>query len=315
MSDALSSNKLVQSIKRRASIPENQATFTKQDFLDFANEELRLALVPDIISLHEDYLLFETLIPVERDKREYEIPSRAVGNKLKDVQYKVDDRNYVEMTRVNIGDRFTESSTSFISGLRRFYIKNNKIILLESPQNERGHISMIFFIKPSLLVEEDRIAVITGINRSNGQVVVNSIPSEFNLQKQYDFYKSESPHSIISIDQSAILLDNNSNTITFNPDNIPESIKVGDHIALAGECSIPQVPSELQIMLAQLVACRVLDSIGDRAGLQSAMVKLNQMKEAAGMLIDNRVVDAPKKVRNRHGTLRTAIFSKRFNRR
>lgn len=315
MSDALSSDKLVESIKRRASIPENQVTFSKRDFLELANEELSLALVPQIISLHEDYLLYEILIPIERGKVEYEIPSRAVGNKLRDVQHKIDDRNYTEMTRVGIGDRFNESSTSIISGLQRFYLKNNKVVLLEPPGSSTGSIAMVFYIKPSNLVEEDKVSTIRGINRTTGQIVVDFIPEDFSLQNQYDFYKAKSPYSIISIDKNALSVNPLNNTITFNPADIPESIGEGDHLALAGECKIPQVPSELQVMLAQMVACRVLESIGDREGLQLAMVKLEQMRVASGMIIDNRVEDAPKKIINKHSTLRTAIFSKRFNRR
>lgn len=316
MSDALTSNSLIESIKRRAAIPENQSTFTKADFLEFANEELRLGVVPAMMSLHEDFFLFEQEIPLEANKSEYEIPSRAVGNKLRDVQFKIDDNNYTEMTRIGIGDRFSEFDVRSETNLKKYYIKNNRVVL--TPRvggGPSGALAMVYYIKASRLVEEDRVGIISGINRSSGEVVVSSIPDNFSVSTKYDFYKSDSPHTILKIDLTATNLNTTTNTITFNPSDIPEDLKVGDHLSLAGECIIPQVPSEMQIMLAQMVACRCLEAQGDTEGLRNALTKLQQMEQSAGMIIDNRVDDAPQKVVNRHGLVRTSIFSKRFNRR
>ena len=316
MSDALTSDLLVESIKRRASVPESQSTFTKNDFLEFANEEMRLGIVPSIMSLHEDYLLYEIDVPLENGKDEYTIPSRAVGNKLRDVQHKRSDGSYSEMVRGSIGDRFDEYGSSSVNNLRKYYIKNNKVVLEQgSGSSLDGSITMVFYIKPSRLVQEDRVGVITGINTTTGQIVLSEIPDNFNTSVKYDFYKAESPHSILSIDLSATNLNTTTNTITFSPGNVPSDLAIGDHVALSGECMIPQVPNELQVMLAQMVACRVLESQGDAQGLQLALTKLQQMEVAAGMIIDNRVDDSPQKIVNRHGLVRTSTFTKRFNRR
>ena len=316
MSDALTSNALVESVKRRASVPENQSTFTKADFLELANEELRLTLVPMILRLHEDYLLFEKDLDIEANKDSYEIPSRAVGNKLRDAQFKVDDKNFVEMTRVGIGNRFSEYDVRTETNLRKYYIQNNKLVFVPPVgPSPSGKLTMVFYIKPSKLVEEDRIGIISGINRQTGEIVIDNVPDHFNTSIKYDFYKAESPHTILSIDLTATNINPATNSVTFASTDIPDELQVGDHLALAGEAIIPQVPSELQVMLAQMVACRILESIGDTQGLQNAMMKLAKMEESAGTLIDNRVQDSPQKIVNRHGILRTSIFSKRFNRR
>lgn len=317
MSDALTSNSLVESIKRRASIPENQSTFSKTDFLEFANEELRLGLVPSIMKLHEDYLLFEIDVPLQPNKNEYEIPSRAVGNKLRDAQIKIGENNYIELTRIGIGDRFSEYDARSETNLRKYYIKNNKLVFDTpiGPDASGDAVTMVFYIKPAKLVEEERVGIISGINRNTGEIVVSNVPENFSISNKYDFYKAESPHSVLSIDLTATGINVTSRTITFNASDIPDELKVGDHLAQAGECIIPQVPTELQVMLAQMVACRVLESIGDTQGLQNALIKLGQMEQAAGTIIDNRVDDSPQKLVNRHGLVRTSIFSKRFNRR
>lgn len=319
MSKPYTSSELIRSIKRRASIPENQATFTSDDFLEFATEEMILGVVPSVMSVHEDYFIFEQNTALESNKSEYEIPSRAIGNKLRDLQYTSDGKNFVELTRIGIGERFAEYDVRSETNLRKFYIKNNKVALVPLVEsNPSGELVFVYYIRPSKLVLEERIGVIQGINDlGNGttELVLNDIPDNFNTSIKYDFYKAESPSSMLEIDKLATAISVATNTISFNTVDIPDELKIGDHLAQACEASIPQIPSELHPMLAQMVACRILESIGDTQGLQSALLKLQQMQTAGGILVDNRIDDAPHKIVNRHGLVRTSVFSKRFNRR
>ena len=96
-----------------------------------------------------------------------------------------------------------------------------------------------------------------------------------------------------------------SQAITNNPSSyIPDELSVGDYLANEGECKIPSIPTELHSMLAQRVACRCLEALGDMAGLQMANQKLAEMELKTGSLIGNRVEGANLKVVNRHGFLR-----------
>jgi len=319
MSKPLTSSALITSIKRRAAIPENQSTYTSDDFLEFATEELLLGVVPAIMSVHEDYFLFEERTPLISGQSEYEIPSRALGNKLRDLQWAHDEQHISELTRVGIGERFGEYDVQSGTNLKRFYLKNNKVAFTPNlDTNLSGELIFIYYIRPSKLVLEERIGIISSIvDLGNGSTQINleSIPSHFNTNIKYDFYKAETPSTILDKDLIATTISVATNSITFATTDMPSHLKKGDHLAEACEASIPQIPSELHSMLAQMVACRILEAQGDTQGLQNAMVKLKQMENAAGMLIDSRVDDAPFKIVNRHGLVRTAIFSKRFNRR
>lgn len=303
-SDGMTTSQLIQSIENRSHVPVNQDTFTKQRFLDFATEELRLAMAPLIMQANEDYFLFEVKVPFVNGQLEYPIPSRAAGTKLKDLQLIDSGGNYRELTRISIGDRFgTEYGQSFYY-LNQFYLKNNKVVFLgnNNINYDSYTLAFIIYIRPSKLVMEDRVGVISSINRSNNSIVVDQIPEVFTTSQTYDFYKASSPFSVLKIDFNVLSLNTTTNTITVA--SIPEELNVGDHISLSNEASIPQIPEEFHVMLAQMVACRLLESQGDTEGLKNAMVKLEQMKNDGGYLINNRVTNAPKKVRNRFGFLR-----------
>jgi len=324
MSSIMTSTSLVESIKSRASIPESQSTYTFERILEFADEETSLALVPEILTLHEDYLLFEVEVPLVANQQEYRIPARSVGSKLRDVQFLSSDGNKTEMTRIGIGDRFTDFNNRESSYLKQFYIKNNKVVLVGDVGNSPTQsLIMVFYIQPSKLVAEEDIGIVKSISAPSGGTVTitfSELPEKFRAlndldqNQKYDFYSSSSPNTIIKKDIEITSLNATTNSVTINEDDLPYDLNIGDHMAFAGECSIPQVPSDLHPMLAQLVACRILEAQGDTQGLQNALAKLQQMQRAAGMIIDNRVEDAPQKIVNRHSILRTSAFSRWFNR-
>ena len=78
---------MINSIKRRANIPDSQNMISNDEILDFANEEMELTLVPLIVSKHEDYYLVSESTPLVSSKSRYSIPYRSIGNKLQDVAY------------------------------------------------------------------------------------------------------------------------------------------------------------------------------------------------------------------------------------
>lgn len=85
---------------------------------------------------------------------------------------------------------------------------------------------------------------------------------------------------------------------------IPTKLNTNDVIALPEETSIPQIPIELHAMLAQRVAMRCLESLGDTAGLQAAAAKLADMEIKTGNLLNDRVESAPLKIVPRHSLVR-----------
>ena len=80
---------------------------------------------------------------------------------------------------------------------------------------------------------------------------------------------------------------------------------MNDIIALATQTNIPQIPSDLHVLLAQRVSARILESIGDTEGLGNANAKIKELEDKTDILIGNRVDDAPKIIKNRHSLLRS----------
>ena len=308
MARYLTSSSLIDSVKRRAMIPSTQSTFTDADFLRFALEELDMAVIPHILSYHEDYFLFTEYIDLERNVNRYSIPYRAIGNKLRDVSY-VDVGGFKhEMTRASIEDvSFYQADgySSTNSTIMAFYIENNEIVVFpEKNFTLTGQLAVSYYLRPNELVDEARIMTIIDINRTTGVIEVDNIPNHIKINSLLDIIQVKSPHKCLSIDVPITDIDTTNNLLTFNTSKIPTKLAVGDHIALAEECIIPQIPTDLHSMLAQRIAARCLEALNDQQGLAIANQKISEMELKSGSLIDDRVEGAPLKVVNRRSTLR-----------
>jgi hypothetical protein len=155
-------------------------------------------------------------------------------------------------------------------------------------------------MRPNQMVLEDRASKIISIN--NGAITVDTMSTVFTTGVKYDIIKGTSPYNCIAIDITPISIAGN--IITFNAADLPSTIKAGDIVNLAEETIIPQVPPELHALLAQRVVARCLEALGDLNGLQAANLKIAEMELKIGSLIDDRVENAPQKVKNRWGFIK-----------
>ena len=319
MSHYLTSSKLISSIKRRALIPTNQSAFTNDDFLQLANEEISLGILPSILRLHEDYLLYTEQINLVNNQTRYSIPSRSIGNKLREVSYKDTNGNIFEMTRIGVQDLPAYNGTYTSNLVKAFYVENNEIVLVPNITGSvTGSLMMSYYLRPNALVEEDRSAKILSINTVTGTLIVDVMPESFSVSDsngqpvKYDLIKSQSPFITLKASIVPTTINHTTKEIVFSPTNIPSSLAVGDYINFEDECVVPQIPQDLHVVLAHRVATRCLEALGDAQGLQIANQKLAEMELNTTNLIDNRVEDAPQKVVNRRSLLHQGLYRRNW---
>lgn len=311
----LDSDSLIASVKRRASIPDAQSMITNNEILEFANEEMALNLVPLIYSKHQDYYLVRETIPLVSGQIRYEIPYRAIGNKLREVAYQGTGSELREMHRMTIDDLTSQGySADSSNSPSRFYIEGEEIVLntQESSFTATGSLVVFYSLRPNVLVESANIATITGIDTATGVITFSGTPpTTFEANTEIDFIAKKSPNKIIKFDINVISVDAAAFNITVAASDIPSKLSVGDIAAIAGETNLVNSPTDLHPLLAQMVAARVLESLGDSAGLGAADKKLKKMEKNADLLLANRVTGSPVKAINRNGGLRSSGLGRR----
>jgi hypothetical protein len=164
MSSILKTSDLIRSIKRRAMIPSSQETFTDEDFLEMATEEVNLGLVPLIQRMHEEHLVYYVEIEIVPAVKRYAIPARAHGNKLRDVALVDENDNVFEMHRYSLSEISDFTNTTTYINSRGFYLENNDVILANFDTNIGQKLRFYFYMRPNVLVLENDGASITGIS-------------------------------------------------------------------------------------------------------------------------------------------------------
>lgn len=312
MANYLTSSTLIESVKNRALIPDNQVTFQTEDFLRFANEEMIIGLVPSILIYHEDYLLYSEDVALVENQSNYTIPYRAVGNKLRELAYKDNNGNIFEMSRLLIEDISEFQGSITTSNVQHYYVQGNEIILLPGISGMvTGSLRFSYYMRPNDLVPEDEVSTIRSIDTVTGEIFVDFIPDGFSTSLEIDFIKGKTPFKTASFDILPAAINPTTSVITFATGDLPSNLQVGDMIALANQTKIPQVPADLHVILAHRVAIRCLEALGDTQGLTNAMEKLKEIEFKTNMLIDNRVEGSPTKISSRWTPMRISGLRRR----
>ncbi len=169
----LTSDQLITTIQRKIAIPIAQVTFSNDDILAFVYEEMLVSQVPSVLEYNEEYYVYSLDVPLEADKDRYPIPDRAVGMRLRDIAWKDSSGNLFEMTRIDAGDKaFFQRNVGANQAIHKFYVENNEIVLLPNVgSNPTGSLVFYFYMRPSILVQDENAATITAFSK---QVTVSN---------------------------------------------------------------------------------------------------------------------------------------------
>lgn len=418
----LTSSDLIETIKRKMSLPISQNLFNNKDLLAFCNDEMFSSQVPSVLEFHEEYFVFTETIPIVNNTSRYSIPTRAIGMKLRDVKWEDINNDLFDMTRVNPEEKaFYQLNIGTSETISKYYVEGNDIVLLPA-RTVSNALNLIFyyFLRPNQLVVNERAAIIqsfantitvlntniivgdtvtiddvvftavsgspstnefqiggsdiitatnltAAINTNGIAVASNGSPSTSLVTLQFttlaasqsvttsnttafiiptstqmiqfdqvpstyqdpdtfvteplyisgalvDFLQTNPGHKTYKFDVTIPTNGISSNIISFNIDDVPDRIIVGDYICLANECIIPQIPPDLHNSLAQRAATMVLAALGDQQGLQASMAKVQEMEKKQIGLLDNRVEGSALKITNKKSILRFQGFGSRRRR-
>jgi len=309
---------LLESIKVRCLAPISQITFSEEDLIRFANEEIEMKMIPNIIRVKEEFYVKSDLYTLSGGATRFEIPYRAVGSKLRNVQYVFSNATY-PMTRIQPEEIPFFEYGSTAGSQNAFYLENNYVVLPAQYSDGNGQIKLSYYFKPNKLVDTTRVGVISAIDRVGdgtlGSVTIDalSFPQNLTPGTLVDFLQVKPNYRTYNYDITIQNVNPTTNQVFFLLSEIPQDLIVGDHVASAGECIIPQIPQELHPMLAQSVACRLLEAMGDKDNLAMANQKLAEMENNLFALIDQRTEGNPQKVNNQNGILsRSKVGYRRF---
>lgn len=289
---------LLATIRNRGSIPastNDNNINSNANLLIVATEQLHTKLYPQIQATREEFYVNDKDYSITANQAEYEIPTRASGLILRDIQ--IIEGNTINSLSPVDPELITTTATG---GLEGYYLRHNKVVLYPTPASTSGTLRLRYYLRPSRLTLTTNCALISSIDTGLNQVVVSTIPSSWAAATEIDFVKKTAPFANLALDQSISGV--TGTTITFS--SLPTGLTVGDWIAPAGFTPIPQLPFEFLPILAQLTVVKVMEALGDREAAKLAYTDLQSDIDNAFKLISPRNHGERRKCINRNFTRR-----------
>lgn len=161
------SQDIIDTVKRKIMLPLSQITFTENDVLTFANEEMMISEVPSVLSFNEEYFVIFRLIELLANTSRYAIPNRAIGMKLRDLFWADTSGNLYEMARIDEHNKAANQRTSSMTTVYKFYPEGNDIVLVPAISTAViGNLVPVFYLRPNQLVKTDRACTITAFKQT-----------------------------------------------------------------------------------------------------------------------------------------------------
>lgn len=135
-------------------------------------------------------------------------------------------------------------------------------------------------------------------------IVCDSVPTHFAAGQLVDILQQDGGHSTLNIDVPLATGSVSTTGLTFPESAIPNDFIVGDYVCQRYECIVPQIPTDLHVLLGERTGSRVLESLGDQVGLQRADKKIADLEARQGVILDSRVEGSPTKIFNKNSLLR-----------
>lgn len=298
---AITSDRFLEGLKRRVSLPENQVLLSDEDMLALLDDVIKALIVPALISVRKEFFVVSIDEATVADQAAYNIPYRAVGLSLRDLKYRADVDDLTQAYDLVEIDQSQEDEYRSSNGEPAgYYFKNDQVIIVPTPPNADAAIEVWHEQRPSKCVLLEAAAVVTAI--VNDVVTVDAVPDSFVATAEIDFIRGKAGHRILAMDKAISSV--SSLDITFASNAVPDGLAVGDYLSLAGTTPVLQIPEEYHPLAETQTAKRVVFAIGDLEALAQLEKDEADEQKAGFKVIEPRNRGAPTKIVNRGGLLK-----------
>lgn len=290
---------LVAAVKRKTQLPANsEPTFSDQDIIDFANEELASGVVPQLLSVRENYFAITKQVTLNLGQSQYEIPYRAIGQQIIDVWFFGTDGTRRVLTMIDYSQAPIYFYQNNLNGNpQAFSIVGNNIEVYPTPSTTSGYLQITYSVSPGRLVLSTECAQVVAIDTTTGSITISPTPASlgFTAGVKVDFIRGESGYNVLGLDVPIVSA--TTNDIVVATSDVPSLLEVGDWVALKNTSPFPQIPAELHPILLQRTEIKLLEAMADPR-LQTSQAKLEEIERKAYTMLADRAKDHSFKVIN-----------------
>ena len=298
---AVTTDRVLAGVKRRAVVPTNQVTLDDTAILALIDDVIKLDVIPLIDSVNGEYFVTTSLSALVASQSNYDIPYRAIGRAIRDLKIRDTATNFVRnCTYIEPEDAHLYSDSTQDFG---HYFQGDEVVLIPTVASTyTGSVSLEFWYKlgVSRLVKLANAAKVSSV--SSPSVVVESV-GDIVTGSVIDFIRGKSGNRIYSMDKTVTNVAGT--TLTFAAADIPSGLVAGDYISIQSTSPvITMIPDECSPWIERLGAREVLLAIGDDLGSDKLAPGIAQGRDNLLSLLEPRNEGEAKIIVNRNSLAR-----------
>lgn len=279
---------LITAVRITGRLSDNDVDYTSARLRQELTDALHQVFGRDIIQSKSGAWLKDYEVTTTAGKTRYRIPYRACTGVGESVEL---DNSAIVNYRI-VGDQ----------------------VVFGSEPSSGSTLSFAYYLRPSLLVQEQSAGLVSSVTVATRQVVVNSLPTNrvtatpIASNDLLDIVHPNGWHELAIINASQTL---SGTTITFASGTDMSDVEVGDYVRAADQTDWPCLPDDFHRVLADVTASRILRRRGYFQKADSVMAECETDLERFRDAVEPRLKAASQKVVPRYGILRGS-FSRRW---
>jgi hypothetical protein len=292
------SSAMIESIKTRALVPTSQKLFGNDLIVKIITEELLADIVPLIMDVREEYFVNYFDQAINTAVSNYDLPSRAVGQKLRDVVLLNTQNREVSLPRLEadqLKHQWFLGNYSLYMNRRGFYFQDGYVTLFPDATSLGAYrLRMKYFRRPNNVCQTTAAGQVIIIDFLNNIVTLNNVPATWLVTDTFDIIRGKPGFKSLGDDLTITAVDPILQTVTFAA--LPTDLAVGDWVCPSGFSPIPQIPYEVFNILEQRCTIKLLEDMKDSEGLKNAAEVYTNMVDRFRTLVSPRADGSPKRI-------------------
>lgn len=308
---------IIDSVQAHSLMPLSANTLTAARIIEFLDEDMRSTIVPLVLAAKEEFYVQNYDQTPVQGTYNYTIPQRAAFATWRDVVWVDPNGNEIAMTELApeyVKITFPAGNIPPLYSFG-FVLQNDQIVLWPPNSSVPTNYQLRMKIKrePNHLTLAENCAQVTAVNPGSSQVTLNG-NGDTTWTSSLTFDAIPNHPQFTSLGDDLVITTINQVTpaatvLTFDTDEYPTGIAVGDWICPARLSPIPQIPYDMFPLLIQRGVIRCLEALGDTQNLQVAERRYQDMAADFARTVSPRIEGTRKCLVNR-----TANFGWNYNR-
>ncbi len=277
--------------------PISNNTYGLSDIVALMDNELSLGVVPLLKKTQQDYFVYNVDVTIVNGKSAYTMPTRAVGNALRDVVLVDSGGNEVALNNLEREYIKVQFPFNFVPSIWSFgqYLTANEVNLYNTLIQSYTAYKLRFITerRPGGLTLSTNCGQITAV--TGNVLTLSNVDSAWTTDTTFDIINQLPPFQSIADDATITAISGSQITLT----TVPDGIAKGQWVCPAMLSCIPQIPYEMFPLLTERTVATIAEGLDMSQLLAASKAKIEAFEGNALALARPRVTGSPKVIINK----------------